>query len=297
MANSRQILARRRAAGNISKVTRTMETISAVRYRQMFDQWQQGQQFYEALAQLTYLLVSAEKSVDHPLMRPSASKSQALIVIGSDRGLCGAYNNDLFRQIDTHLKLAQRFGRNVAIYAKGRKVVQYLEHRKIKPAAVYSDADQTSSAEQSRQIADFFIRQYLDGKIGRLGVVYHRFFSNASQKVQTLTILPIADLIDDLTTRATVIWPYELVFEDFLLSPTPYEIFDKLSEMIIRTAIEGCFLEAALCEHLSRVVCMRNATDSADEMIDELTKEYNRLRQGQITVELLDIVSGVEAMK
>lgn len=297
MANSRQILARRRAAANISKVTATMETISAVRYRQLFHQWQQGQQFYEALAQLVYLMISAEKSIAHPLLASSANKRQALIVIGSDRGLCGAYHNELFRQVEIHLKLASRFGRQLDLYAKGRKVVSYLEHRKIKPAGVYEDIDQTLSSEQSRQIADYFVKQYLAGKIGRLGIVYHRFFSAASQKVQTLTILPISELIDDLTTRSTVIWPYELLFEDFTLSPNAYELFEKLSEMIIRTAIEGCFLEAALSEHLARVVCMRNATDSAEEMIEDLTRQYNRLRQGQITVELLDIVSGVEAMK
>jgi F-type H+-transporting ATPase subunit gamma len=115
--------------------------------------------------------------------------------------------------------------------------------------------------------------------------------------VQTLTILPVIDLIDDLTTRATAIWPWELNFEDFMLTPSAEEIFENLATMIIRSSITGCFLEAAVSEHLSRVVCMRNATDNAEDMIKELSKEYNRARQGQITVELLDIVSGVESMK
>ena len=105
------------------------------------------------------------------------------------------------------------------------------------------------------------------------------------------------DLIDDLTTRATVIWPWELDFEDFMLVPSATEIFEGLSQVIIRSSILNCFMEAAVSEHLSRVVCMRNASDNAEEMIKELSKEYNRARQGQITVELLDIVSGVEAMK
>ena len=99
-----------------------------------------------------------------------------------------------------------------------------------------------------------------------------RFFSPASQKAQTLTILPMLELIDDLTTRATVIWPWELVFEDFLLSPSADDIFDGLSSMMIRTAMAGCFIEAATSEHLSRVVAMRNATDNADEMIEDLTQ-------------------------
>lgn len=297
MSNTRQILERKNAASNICKVTGTMETISAVRYRQYYSQWQEGQAFYESLAQLAYLAVSAEQSIDHPLMKSPASKAQAVIVIGSDRGLCGAYNNDLYRQIDTHVKMAHRFGRQIHFYAKGRKVLGYLEHRGITPINIYDEFAEVPTVEQAKAIADYFIEQYLTGQIGRLGIVYNRFFSAASQKVQTLTVLPVVDLIDDLTTRATAIWPWELNFEDFMLRPSAAEIFDGLASMIIRTSILGCFLEAAVSEHLSRVVCMRNAADNAEDMIKELSKEYNRARQGQITVELLDIVSGVEAMK
>ena len=146
------------------------------------------------------------------------------------------------------------------------------------------------SSDQANAIADSFIDQFMNGQIGRLGFVYTRFFSPANQRVQTLTILPISDLIDDLTTRATVIWPWELSFEDFLLSPSPEKIFDTLAKMMIRTAIKGCFQEAALSEHLGRVVAMRNATDNANEMISDLMQEYNRARQSQITMELLDII-------
>jgi len=299
MANTRQILHRRNAAANISKVTGTMETISAVRYRQYYNQWAQGLAFYDSLAQLAYLMVTAQSRIEHPLLdEPKIrSKTNALIVIGSDRGLCGAYNNEIYRQIDTHVKMAKRFGRELRIYAKGKKVLGYLDHLGIEPEQVYEDFTEVPTAEQANAIGDFFTEQYIGGKIDRLGIVYNRFYSPASQRAQTLTILPVVDLIDDLTTRATVIWPWELNFEDFELSPSAKDIFETLARMIIRTSVAGCFLEAAVSEHLSRVVCMRNATDNADEMIKELTKDYNRARQGQITVELLDIVSGVEAAK
>ena len=297
MANTRQILLRRNAAANISKVTGTMETISAVRYRQYYNQWAEGVAFYDTLAQLAYLMVTAQTKIPHPLMDPPKSKVNALVVIGSDRGLCGAYNTEVFRQIDTHLKMAKRFGRELKIYAKGRKVLSYLEQQGIEPVHVYEDFQEVPSTEQANEIGDFFMDEFMNGNIGRLGIVYNRFFSPASQKAQTLTVLPVVDLIDDLTTRATVIWPWELDFEDFELSPSPESIFETLAKMIIRTSVLGCFLEASVSEHLARVVCMRSASDNADEMIKDLTKEYNRARQGQITVELLDIVSGVEAAK
>lgn len=276
-----------------------METISSVRYRQYYNQWAEGLAFYDMLAQLAYLMVTAQSKIEHPLLDEPKTRSNtnALIAIGSDRGLCGAYNSEIFRQIDTHIRMAKRFGRELKIYAKGKKVLGYLEHLRIKPAHVYDDFAEVPTAEQANEIGDFFTKEYLSGRIDRLGIVYNRFFSPASQKAQTLTVLPVVDLIDDLTTRATVIWPWELAFEDFELSPSAEDIFETLAEMIIRTSILRCFLNASASEHLSRVVCMRNASDNADDMIKELTKDYNRARQGQITVELLDIVSGVEAAK
>ncbi|MBL7214348.1 MAG: ATP synthase F1 subunit gamma [Phycisphaerae bacterium] len=297
MATIRQILHRRNAAVNINKVTTTMETTSAVRYRQYYKHWAQGIQFYDTLAQLAYLMVTAEHRIEHPLMAPPKSKTNALIIIGADRGLCGSYNSEIFRQIDTHIKMAQRFDRELKIYVKGVKVQTYLDHLKIKPEHVYEDFTDIPTTEQANDIGDFFMEEYLNGSIGRLGIVYQRFFSQASQKAQTLTLLPVEDLIDDLTTRATVIWPWELEFKDFELSPSPEHIFETLTKMIIRTSVLKCFLEAAVSEHLARVVCMRNASENASEMIEDLTMSYNRARQGQITVELLDIVGGVEAAK
>jgi F-type H+-transporting ATPase subunit gamma len=268
-----------------------------VRYRQYYHQWAEGLGFYDTLAQLAYLLVTAQTQIKHPLMDAPKSNVNALIVIGSDRGLCGAYNADIFRLLDTHIKMAKRFGRELRVYAKGKKVLGYLEHLKIKPFHVYDEFSEVPTAEQANAIGDFFAEEYLKGNIGRLGIAYNRFFSAASQKAQTLTVLPVVDLIDDLTTRATVIWPWELQLEDFELSPSPESIFETLARMIIRTSVAGCFLEASVSEHLARVVSMRNASENADEMIKELTKEYNRARQSQITVELLDIVSGVEVSK
>jgi F-type H+-transporting ATPase subunit gamma len=272
-----------------------METISAVRYRQYYNQWLQSQDFYDALAQLAYLIVTARQTIHHELMSPSSSKTTALIVIGSDRGLCGAYNSNINKLLEVHLNMSRRFGRKLDIYVKGRKPLAYLNNRGIEIKKDLNDLPEVPDSSRVRDLADDLINQFTSGQIGRLAFVYTRFYSAASQQAQTLTMLPVADLIDDLTTRSTVIWPWELDFEDFLLHPGPEEIFGSIATMMIRAAISSCFLEAALSEHLSRVVAMRSATDNAAEMIEDLTLEYNRARQGQITVELLDIIGGVEA--
>ena len=131
------------------------------------------------------------------------------------------------------------------------------------------------------------------GELDYFGIVYTRFYSVASQHAQTLTVLPISELIDDLTTRATLISPAEMAVENFYMSPSADELFDELAKMIVRASVRSCFIDAALSQHLARVVAMRNATENADEMVKELTAQYNRARQGQITSELLDIIGGV----
>jgi len=292
MAGTRQILERRRAVADIGKVTHTMETVSAVRYHQYYKRWAGSGQFYDSLAQLAYLIVTAEQPIEHPLMLDNGSDCNAILVIGSDRGLCGGYNSNICRLIDVHIDMAERFGKQVKIYAKGRKVVSYLKNRGIELEATYDEFDELPTPEQVKVIGDAFMGQYSAGEIGRLGVVYTRFYSPASQRAQTLMVLPVAELIDDLTTRATVIWPWELAFEDFLLFPSAAEIFDGLASMMVRSSLSECFLEAAVSEHLERVVAMRSATDNANEMAEDLARQYNRARQGQITDELLEIVSG-----
>jgi F-type H+-transporting ATPase subunit gamma len=290
MASTRQILQRKRAAENISKVTNTMETISAVRYRQYYKKWLQGQDFYEALAKLAYLIVAAEQTIAHPLMLENKSRTSALVIIGSNRGLCGSYNSNVNKLIDVHASMAKRFNRDLKVYVKGEKPKAHLANKKIEIVGEFTDFEEVPSVDQAKEMADNFIDQYINGEIGRLSIVYTRFFSTASQRPQTLSILPIADLIDDLTTRATVIWPWEQSFEDFELEPSVDKFFDGLARMMVRTTITSCFMEASLSEHLSRIVAMRSATDNANEMIESLSRDYNRARQGQITGELMDII-------
>lgn len=296
MAGIRQLLQRKKAVSNICKVTRTMEMISTSRYKGHYDKWAQSLGFYDSLAQLAYLLITADTPIEHPLSTDNSSDTMAVVVIGSNRGLCGGYNSNVLKMLDVHVKRAKRLKKKLKIYVYGRKIVSNLKYRNIEVEYVYLDFDEVPSNEQTKEIADHFSQMYRDGEICYLGVVYTRFYSVASQRAQTLTILPVSELIDDLTTRATVIWPWELAFEDFELSPGAFAIFDNATKMMIRSSVTSCFRDAALSEHLARVVAMRSSTENAEKMIDELSVECNRARQGQITSELLDIAGGVEVL-
>jgi len=295
MPGTRQILQRLRAVENIGRVTRTMEMISTAKYRAYHNRRTAVVDYHDALARAGYLLVTPQVPIEHPLLKENSSGRTAILAIGSTRGFCGSYNDYICRLVEVHINAARRAGRKLDIYAPARRLIAMFNYRGIVPTKVYHNVDEIPSNTQIDEIAGDFIEQYTNGSLDYFGVVYMRYYSTASQRAQTLTILPLTELIDDLTTRATVIWPWELSFEDFYLSPSGNEVIEGLARMIIRSSIEACFMDAALSEHVARMLAMRNATDNAMEMIKELTNEYNRARQGQITGELLDIIGGSEA--
>lgn len=293
----RQILQRLRAVENIGRVTRTMEMISTARYRAYHNRCMAIVEYHDALARAGYLLVTPQVPIEHPLLKENSSGRSAILAIGSTRGFCGAYNDYICRLVEVHIDAARRAGKKLDIYAPARRLIATLGFHGIVPTKIYHNVDEIPSNTQIDQIAGDFIEQYMNGSLDYFGVVYMRYYSASSQHAQTLTVLPLTELIDDLTTRATVIWPWELSFEDFYLSPSGDKVIEGLAGMIIRSSIERCFMDAAMSEHIARMLAMKNATDNAQEMIRGLTNEYNRARQSQITGELLDIIGGSEALR
>jgi F-type H+-transporting ATPase subunit gamma len=298
MAGIRQILQRRKAADSVRRITRTMEMISTAKYKSYQNKRRSVVEYHDALAQIGYLLVTPQEPIDHPLLKENNSGNSAILAVGSSRGLCGAYNSYVSALVDVHVRAAAKAGKTLDIYATESRLMSLLSYHHITPKKIYPDIDKVTSGNQIDNIAGEFVEQYMAGKIDSFSIVYMRYYSASSQQAQTLTILPLTDLIDNLTTRATVIWPWgNLSFEDFILSPAAFEIIKGLARTIVRSSIESCLVDAALSEFLARMIAMRNATDNAESMIKELTNDYNYARQSQITGELLDIVSGTGALQ
>ena len=297
MAGIRQILQRRKAADSVRRITRTMEMVSIARYKAYQNKRKSVVEYHDALAQIGYLLVTSQKPLEHPLLKENNSGRSAILVVGSSRGLCGAYNSHISDLVNVHIETAARFGKTLDIYATQSRLLSALNYRQIKPKKIYCDIDKAVNTTQIDEIADEFVEQYIAGQIDFFRIVYMRYYSASSQQAQTLTILPLTELITDLTARTTVIWPWTLSFEDFYLSPSANEIIKAIAKMIVRSSVESCLVDAALSENLARMIAMRNATKNAEDMIKELTNDYNCARQGQITGELLDIVSGTGALQ
>ncbi|MGA2916236.1 MAG: ATP synthase F1 subunit gamma [Sedimentisphaerales bacterium] len=292
MAGTRQIQRRLKAVNNIGRVTRTMEMISTAKYKAYHNRRKAAVEYHNALAQIGYLLTTPQKPIDHPLLRENKSGRMAIFAIGSTRGLCGSYNDQIYRIVDANIQNASLLGKELDIYAAESRLINTFNYHRIKLQKKYSNTDEILASGQLDEIANYFIEQYMAGLINRFGIVYMRYYSASSQRPETLSILPLTELISDLTIRSTIIWPWKYTFEDFYLSPSASEIIKSLARIIMRSSIETCLMDAALSEHLARMIAMRNATENAEDMTKELTNDYNRARQGQITSELLDIISG-----
>ena len=264
--------------------------MSTAKYKAYRERWAATVDFYEALARAAFLLVTPAEPIDHPLLKENSSGTAAILAIGSNRGLCGSFNNRICRHVIEHLREANERGRKLDIYATGARLVRILNSHNITLTNVYNDIQEMPTDSQLDQISQFFSSQYMEGRLDHFGVVYMRFFSATSQQAQTLTVMPLTELIDDLTTRARVIWPWDYTFEDFYLSPHADQVVESLAKMIMRSSIQNCFMEAELSEHVARMIAMRSATENADDMIRQLTGDYNRARQTHITAELLDII-------
>jgi F-type H+-transporting ATPase subunit gamma len=273
-----------------------MGIISTARYKFYFNKRSAIVDYYNSLAKAAYLLVTSEKPIEHPILKVNSSGRFVIFAVGSVRGLCGSYNDAICRAVRVHVGRANDMGKKLDVYATGDRLVSILRQHGIVPTKIFAGSEQMLSDEQIDRLADDFVKQYMAGQLDDFRVVYMRFHSVARQRAQMLTIMPLVELIDDLATRMTLVWPWKLTFEDFLLSPSADEIIESLAEVLIRTSIHRCLIDAALSEHVARMLAMRNATENAEDMIQDLTGEYNKARQNQITRELLDIIGGTGAL-
>ncbi len=292
MAKARAIIKRRKAVMNIRKITRTMQLIATARFQAAYTRATRSRPYTERITELVRQLSRDQGEISHPLLQTnSESKRSQFIVITSNRGLCGGYNGGILRAAIGHLEHREQAGETVDIYAIGKKGISYLKFLGRPLAATdtrFEDKPQFSEVEpMATQLMDAYERREIDA----VHVAYMRFFSTGVQRPQVLQLLPIEPPTADAETGAAAA-PVQYDF-----TPPPRELLAELLPETVKVRLFQCFIDAAVSEQTARMVAMKAATDAAGDMVRTLTQHYNRARQTQITLELLDIVSGAEAIK
>ncbi|UCE60384.1 MAG: ATP synthase F1 subunit gamma [Phycisphaerales bacterium] len=295
MANRRVLIKRRKAVRNIRKITRTMQLIATARFQAAFTRAIATKPYSEKLAELVADLSKAAEGVDHPLMHAAEGIGRsAMVIITSNRGLCGGYNSNVLRTAVEHLDRAKETGLDTEVHMVGKKGISYFKFLGREMVERITHIDDAPKFEQIEPIANYLMGQFVRGEIASVHVAYMKFISTGRQQPEIMQLLPLAqDEQADADEASTGGGEAETQYE---FSPEPKQLLEELLPATVRTQLFQCFTDATVSEQIARMVAMKAATDAAEDMITTLTRQYNRARQTQITMELLDIVGGANAL-
>jgi F-type H+-transporting ATPase subunit gamma len=296
MANRRVLVKRRKAVRNIRKITRTMQLIATARFQAALSRATATKPFSEKLAEMVGHLSAAGEGASHPLLQKNESAEKAaLIVISSMRGLCGGYNANVLRNAVSYLDESAGRGTATDVHMVGRKGINYFRFLGRPMAERITNIGDTPRFESVEPIANSMIDRYTRGEFASVHVAYMRFYSVGRQRPHIMQLLP---LVQDEPAEAAEAAPDGAAGPavEFEFSPEPQRLLNELLPTTVRVRLFQAFTDAAVSEQIARMTAMKAATDAAGDMITALTRKYNRARQTQITMELLDIVGGANAL-
>ena len=290
MANARLLVKRRKAVRNIAKITRTMELIATARFKKAMDRAAAAASYTKKINEIVADLAKAKLSFEHPLLKqPAEEKNVVLLILTSNRGLCGGYNSGLLRLAMARLKELRAQGKIVQVEMSGRRGIAFAKFEKLPLAHSYTEFEDKPRFDEVNPIATRYINDFIAGKIDRVDVVYQRFLSAARQQASVQTLLPIGDLAEEAGGGSTN--------TDYEFLPSPREILEQIVPEAFKARFFKCFLDSAVGEQIARRVAMKAANENAQDMIKSLSMAYNRARQSQITSELSEIIGGAAALE
>ena len=269
-----------------------MQLIATARFQAAFKRATATKPYTEKLAELVADLSDAAADVDHPLMKTHDDvKKSAMVVITSKRGLCGGFNSNVLRTAIHHLDEQAKAGIETDVHMVGTKGINYFRFLRRPLTEQLTDISEVPRFDEIERIANGLMDRFAKGEISSVYVAHTSFLSAAKQQAVALRLLPLSrEAKDDRETgaRRTAV--------EYEFSPAPKELLDELLPATVRARMFQCFTDATVSEHIARMVAMKAATDAAEDMITLLSRQYNRARQTHITMELLDIIGGANAI-
>jgi F-type H+-transporting ATPase subunit gamma len=300
MANLKDIRSRIGSVQNVRKITRAMEMISAARLRRAEQRIEHLRPYADALRRMTARASHAADNIPNlPILQDRENvETVGILLITADRGLAGPFNSQIVRAGNRRAAELRRDGKDILWYAVGRRGVSSLEFRQLELGASWTGFTDRPAFADARTIGDGMAAAYVDGKVDRVEIIYNGYISPVNQEVREETLLPLqqADVIDvdeegeraEDEPESRALWIYE---------PDPEEILARLVPDYVEISIYRALLESTASEHGARMSAMRNASDNAGELIDDLTLAANRQRQAEITQEIMEVVAGAEGLR
>jgi F-type H+-transporting ATPase subunit gamma len=293
MAKARALDKRRKSIRNIRKITRTMELIAAARFKKAMDRASAATAYTKRITKVVSDLANAGLAVKHPLLEPREKTNNAtMLVLTANRGLCGGYNGSVLRAATPRWHELNSEVPSVKLEVSGKRGIANFKFRKVPMSVQLTQFDDQPKFEEVEAIANRYLADFASGKLDRLDVAYTKFISVARQVAVVETLLPLgsiegADAADEAKAGDTM---YEFL-------PSAESILEEVVPMSFKVKLFKCFLDAAVSEQIARRTAMKAATENASDMIKQLSSDYNRARQSQITGEIMEIIGGANALK
>ncbi|MCC5953740.1 MAG: F0F1 ATP synthase subunit gamma [Acidimicrobiia bacterium] len=291
MAGGQERILRRRikSVESTKKITRAMELIAATRVVKAQDRSAAARPYAEMITSVILDLVKVGAAKEHPLLqRHEQARSEAIVCISSDRGLCGAYNSTIIRLTEREIDARRAEGRDFTLFVVGKKAQSYFRFRGFPMDHVFLDVTDQPTYDQAKQISDALRPRYEAGEFENAQLIYWRFLSAGAQQAVVRRFLPLEVEEDDPTARE--------LSADLEYEPSPTGILNELLPRYVEARIYSALLDASASEHAARQRAMKSATDNAEELKITLTRVMNRARQDSITTEIMEIVGGAEAL-
>lgn len=298
MAKVRELRRRIKSVENTRQITRTMEMVATSRLKKAQDRVVAARPYAAALTEVISNLYSPDLIEQFPLLRqPGETPSRtAVVLITSNRGLCGGFNGNLIRQARSRIAELEKTGTEVELHALGRKGIQYFKYVGRQLAVARDDIGDRPTAAHAVEVMKPLMDRFESGELDAVEVIFAKFNSAISTPPTLLPVLPITPPSEGQTEGKEKDSSSGTV-PNFILSPSAEEIIGAVLPLYVQNAMYRALVETAASEQGARRTAMKNATDNAGEMIDTLRRTYNRARQGQVTQELAEIVGGAEALK
>ncbi len=294
MASLKDIRKRISSVKSTRQITRAMKMVAAAKLRRSQEAILQARPY--AYRVYSILLSLAQKEgIKHPLLEQRSEKNILVVILAGDRGLCGAFNANVFKESQKFLKAKAAEGVTVSVQCIGKKAYDFFK-KKVNVVAYHEGILSNASYARASAIADKIIASYSGGEFDAIYLIYNEFKSAIQQKVAVERLIPVSVQVPEGVVgilRANE----EDRFKNYIFEPSKDEILNEVVPRHFRMQFFRAVLESVASEHGARMSSMENATKNASDMIDGLTLQYNKARQASITRELMEIVGGVEAMR
>lgn len=292
--NTRTLVTRRKAIRNIARITRTMELIATSRFKRAMTRAIEADAYTRKIAELAADLSANAGDLTHPLLQKREQvKTSLLLVIGSNRGLCGGYNGSILREAMGRLRQYEAEGIARKLELSGKRAVSWFRYQRMPAEKTYTQFEDKPRFDEVEPIADRYMDAFIRGEIDRVEVAYMKFVNAARQTPVVETLLPLSGAT--VETRRAVERPARPIEYEFL--PDARNILEELLPVSFRVRLFKCFLDAAVSEQIARRLAMKSATENAEDMIKTISRQYNRARQARITKEIAEVIGGAAALE